>query len=126
MLLLYVAAGGAFGSMCRYLMVQWVNGLLGKQFPYGTLVVNLLGSFLMGIALALVVSMLPRGRELYALLAVGALGGFTTFSAFSYDTYMLLEKGLLWQALLYIVASVIGSVLAFFFGMYAFKAVWMH
>lgn len=122
MLLLYVAAGGALGSVCRYLLVEWINGLTARAFPYGTLAVNVLGSFLLGVVLALVVDMLPRSRELYLLLGIGALGGFTTFSAFSYDTYMLLEKGLFAQASFYIAASVGLSVAAFFLGMWVFRA----
>lgn len=121
MLLLYVAVGGAFGSVCRYLMVSWLNNVFGRDFPMGTFVVNILGSFLMGMTLAFIVSLLPRGRELYLLLAVGALGGFTTFSSFSYDSYMLLEKQLYAQAAAYVMGSVILSVGGFFAGMALFK-----
>lgn len=123
MLLLYVAVGGAFGSICRYLMIGWVNDQLGKEFPYGTLIVNILGSFLLGLMIALIVNALPRGRELHALVAIGALGGFTTFSAFSMDLYLLVERGEMASAALYATASVVISVLAFFAGMWIFRSV---
>lgn len=123
MLLLYVAAGGAFGSVCRYLLVTWMNSAFGRDFPYGTLAVNLIGSFLMGVLLAIVVGMLPRGRELYLLVGVGALGGFTTFSAFSYDAYILLERQLYLQLFLYVAGSVLIALAAFFAGMWMMKSI---
>lgn len=121
--MLYIAAGGAFGSVMRYLMIQAVNGVFGKEFPYGTLLVNVLGCFLMGVAVAFIASMMPRGKELYMLLAVGALGGFTTFSAFAYDIVLLLDRGELASALLYVLASVVVSVLALWAGLVFFKGV---
>lgn len=121
MLLLYIAAGGAFGSVCRYLAMSWVSGLMGKEFPYGTLMVNILGSLLLGMLIGLIATMLPRGRELHALLAIGFLGGFTTFSTFSMDIYLLVERGQFVAATLYISASILISVLAFFIGMWLFR-----
>lgn len=123
MLILYVAAGGAFGSVMRYLMIQATNAALGKEFPYGTLLVNVLGCFLMGVAIAFLASILPRGRELHLLLAVGALGGFTTFSAFAYDVVLLLDRGEIVSALIYVLASVVVSVLALWAGMMIFRGV---
>ena len=122
MVLVYVAVGGAVGSMCRYLTMNWVSSFTSKEFPYGTLAVNILGSFLLGLLIAFLVTILPRGRELHALIAVGFLGGFTTFSAFSMDVYLLMEKGQMMAAATYIILSVTVSVLALFFGMWCFRA----
>lgn len=121
MILVYVALGGAFGSVCRYLMMSGVGHWLGREFPYGTLMVNILGSFLLGVMIGLIAAMLPRGRELHALVAVGALGGFTTFSTFAMDIYILTERGQMMEAALYTAASVGISVLAFFAGMWMFR-----
>lgn len=123
LLLFYVAAGGAFGALCRYAAITGVNSWMGRDFPYGTMVVNILGSFLMGLLLGVIASMLPRGRELYLLAGVGALGGFTTFSAFAFDSFLLIEKGLLIQAFIYMAGSVLLALIAFMFGMWVFRTV---
>lgn len=124
MLYLYVAAGGAFGALCRYGMVQGMHALFGRgYFPYATMCVNVLGSLLMGIMIGVVASMMPRGKEFYLLTVVGALGGFTTFSAFSYEAYLLLERGQWAYAGAYIAGSVILCIGAFFAGMWLFRVV---
>jgi fluoride exporter len=123
MLYLYVAFGGAFGALLRYGLGTWITSMAGKEFPYATFTINILGSFLMGAAIALLVSMLPRGKELHALVVVGALGGFTTFSAFAFESYLLLERGNMGGAMIYILGSVGLSIVAFFLGMAIFKAV---
>ena len=123
MIYLYVAAGGAFGALMRYLLGNALVGVLGREFPYGTFVVNVLGSLAMGMAVAWLASMMPRGRELHALVVIGALGGFTTFSAFAHESYALLERGALLPAALYIGGSVVLSILAFFLGMAAVRLV---
>lgn len=123
LLYFYVAAGGAFGALCRYLMVGALNNSLGRSFPYATMTVNILGSLLMGVAIGVIMTMLPKGKEFHALMVVGALGGFTTFSAFSYDAYLLLERGDWTGAGIYIIGSVLLSILAFLAGMWLFKVV---
>ncbi len=123
MMLAYVAVGGAFGSMMRYLMMNAVNNLTGKDFPYATLVVNVLGSFLLGLVIAWLATLLPKGRELHSLIAIGALGGFTTFSTFAVDVVLMLDKGQILPAALYIAASVIISVLALWLGMLLMRGV---
>lgn len=121
--LAYVAVGGAFGSLCRYALMSLIGRLHETPFPYGTLVVNVTGSFLMGIWIGIMALWLPeRQKDLHLLIAVGALGGFTTFSAFSLDAFMLMDKGLHAQALAYMLASVIVSVLALFGGMALMRA----
>lgn len=90
--LLWICAGGAVGTGARYLVSGWVLGWLGSSFPYGTLVVNVLGSFLLGVLMhvGLTLDMSPTVR---LALTTGLMGGFTTFSTFSYETVRLLEDG---------------------------------
>jgi fluoride exporter len=116
--LMYVAIGGAFGSLCRYACMQLIARLHETPFPYGTFLVNISGSFLMGLWIAVVALVLPeRQKDLHLLVAVGALGGFTTFSTFSLDAFMLLEKQLYTQAAIYMAGSVLLSLAALFGGM---------
>ncbi len=89
---LLVAAGGAIGAAARYLAGLWIAARLGASFPWGTFFVNVTGSFLIGIVLVLVEGgTLPAEARLF--LAVGILGGYTTFSSFSYETLQLLNGG---------------------------------
>lgn len=114
----YVVFGGAVGSMLRYLSVDVVGRLHVGHFPFGTLLVNVLGSFLMGAWIAFVAYYMPtRGRDLHLLFAVGMLGGFTTFSAFSLDVFFLVERGDYVLAALYAGGSVLLSVAALIGGM---------
>ncbi|MCT4608466.1 MAG: fluoride efflux transporter CrcB [Pelagimonas sp.] len=110
-----VAIGGAIGASARYLTGLLAVRLLGKGFPWGTLFVNIVGSFLMGV---LVVALLHVGGNRFApLLMTGLLGGFTTFSAFSLDAVTLYERGALALAGAYITASVVFSLAALFAGL---------
>jgi fluoride exporter len=121
--LMYVAVGGAVGSMSRYALMMAVSRLSLTAFPLGTLLVNVLGGFLMGVWIAVMAGMISPGKakDLHLLLATGVLGGFTTFSAFSVDVFLLFERGLMLQAALYIVGSVLLSVLALLLGMWCIK-----
>jgi fluoride exporter len=121
--LMYVAVGGAVGSMARYLMTTATAQFTASEFPYGTLTVNILGGLLMGAWIAAAAYAVPeKSREsLHLLFAVGALGGFTTFSAFSFDMFQLVTRGMMWQAAVYVVASVLASLLALVAGMYLVK-----
>ena len=90
MLILCVGAGGVVGAMMRYLVVVWLNGGLGASaFPYGTLAVNAVGCFLIGLVVGFAEAHRPLSPEVHAFLVVGVLGGFTTFSAFGIDTIRL-------------------------------------
>jgi CrcB protein len=91
---LAIAAGGAVGSVLRYWMSAWVHSLAGRGFPYGTLAVNVLGCLLMGFLFALFVERLSSDSIVRAGILIGVLGGFTTFSSFSIETFNLLEDGL--------------------------------
>ncbi|WP_111734806.1 fluoride efflux transporter CrcB [Roseovarius amoyensis] len=116
-----VAIGGAIGASARYLTSVATMRLLGPGFPWATLTVNVVGSFLMGV---LVVTLAHSGgTRLAPLLMTGLLGGFTTFSAFSLDAMTLWERGQAAQAGLYVVASVGVSLAAIVLGMALMRAV---
>jgi len=106
--LLAIAAGGAIGSVLRYLVSTGVHTFSGRGFPYGTLVVNVVGSLLMGLLFVLLVERLTGTTMWRASLLIGALGGFTTFSAFSIESFNLIEQGELIKA----GANIVGSVVA--------------
>lgn len=124
MLVFYVAIGGAFGAVCRYLLGGWIGSPGGGLFPWATLIVNVVGSFVMGALAAWLSKALPAHQaELRALLAVGVLGGFTTFSAFSLETALLAEKGQWVLAAGYVIASVLLCVAALLGGLAMVRAV---
>lgn len=110
-----IAIAGAFGAVCRFALV---NAIGGRSFPWGTLSVNVIGSCLMGIAYTYIVerNMLPP--EMKPLFMTGFLGAFTTFSAFSLESWELLDRGEPLLALGYIVASVIFCIVALFVGVF--------
>lgn len=116
-LYLAVAAGGAAGSLARYIFVTNAVRLFGSAFPWGTLGVNIIGSLLMGMIAGLFSSRVALSPEAQAFFAVGVLGGFTTFSAFSLDTWILLESGQTARAALYILASVGLSIAGLLIGL---------
>jgi len=117
--LLLVAVGGAIGAGIRHLFNLGALRLVGPNFPWGTMVINIIGSFVMGAFIA----MLSRryggaSSELRLFVATGILGGFTTFSAFSLDFATLWERGAALTALGYALASVVGAILALFLGLW--------
>lgn len=105
--ILLIAAGGAAGALLRYWVQNSVHSLLGREFPFGTLVVNVVGSFLVGFLYAYLVERIGISQELRLALIVGLLGAFTTFSAFSLDTLVLFENGHSLRAAVNVMASVI-------------------
>ncbi len=119
--LLIVAAGGAVGAALRHLTGLAAMRMLGFAFPWGTLSVNIVGSFLMGVFIELLAVKLQGGTELRLFVATGLLGGFTTFSAFSLDVAVLWERGALLLAASYVVASVGASILALFAGLFLIR-----
>ena len=122
-MLMIVAAGGAIGAALRYLTMVGVGSLMGAGFPFGTLVVNIVGSLALGALTEIMALVWSVGLELRAFIVVGVLGGFTTFSAFSMDVVYLAERGQLVAAGLYMATAVVVSVAAFLVGMMALRAI---
>jgi fluoride exporter len=113
-ILAQIALGGAIGASLRHLVSSVIARHLGTAFPWGTLTINVVGSFAMGVAVMLMVRRLDSGlHHLSPLFTTGILGGFTTFSAFSLETYLLLERGQAPLALAYVAGSVILGLGAF-------------
>ena len=112
-----VAAGGAIGSAARYILSVAIQRLFGTDFPWWTLSVNVIGSFLMGVIVTSVALRWSIGQTGQAFLTVGILGGFTTFSAFSLDVAALVERNASVAAGGYVLSSVILSIAALFAGM---------
>ncbi len=116
---LAIAAGGALGSVLRFWMSNWTHAQLGRSFPYGTLMVNVLGCLLMGVLFVWLTERASLAPVWRAGLLIGVLGGFTTFSAFSMETVSLLEEGAQVKALLNVVSSVVVCLGATWVGMIA-------
>ena len=121
MTLLYIALGGSIGSVLRYLVTTQTSRLLGNNYPYGTLIVNIAGSLAMGLFIGYLVKTLPHSMELRSFIAVGLLGGFTTFSAFSLDAVNMIERGQMVEVAIYIALSVILSIMALFLGLHIIR-----
>lgn len=116
-----VAAGGAVGSIARYLVIMLAGRWFGTGFPWGTLAVNLAGGLAMGVLAELVVHAWQPAPALRAFLTVGLLGGFTTFSTFSLDAVVLIERGDMAAAAVYMLVSTVGSVAALFGGIHLMR-----
>ena len=115
--LLLVAAGGALGAALRHLVNLGTLRLVGPGFPWGTMVVNLVGSFAMGAFIGWLSSRASAPNELRLFVATGVFGGFTTFSAFSLDFATLWERGAHSLAVVYVLGSVVLSLVAVFLGL---------
>jgi CrcB protein len=120
--LLFVAVGGAIGAGARHLTNAGALRLIGPNYPWGTMAINIVGSFAMGLFIAFLAR---RGgsSELRLFVATGVLGGFTTFSAFSLDFATLWERGATLPAFGYALASVIGAIIALFLGLWLARTV---
>ena|SRR5687768_14061963 len=119
-LLLLVGTGSFIGGICRYLISTFVQSRSQSGFPYGTLLVNLTGCFLIGLLFGMI-EKTPLSAEWRLFLITGILGGFTTFSAFSGETYHLIKSGHAGMALLYVASSVVVGLLLTFCGVWLFK-----
>jgi CrcB protein len=116
--LLLVGAGGAIGAVARYGLYVLFGRLWPSDFPLATLTVNILGSIIMGALIGVLARTLPvMGSDIRLFAAVGILGGFTTFSSFSLDTIVLIERGELAQATLYVVLSVVVCLVGLYLGL---------
>ncbi|HEX2651843.1 MAG TPA: fluoride efflux transporter CrcB [Burkholderiales bacterium] len=111
-LIVAVALGGALGSVARFLVGIGATRLFGLTFPWGTLIINIAGSFLIGAFVELFALKWDLPQEARVFLTVGICGGFTTFSTFSLDTWVLMERGDWGLAAAYILGSVVLSIVA--------------
>lgn len=119
---LYVGLGGALGAMGRYLVGSQLTRTFGTGWPYGTFVINVLGGLCMGLLVSTLAHRGGADQERWRLLlGVGVLGGFTTFSAFSLDAALLVERHAYGAAAGYMVGSVAASLAALFFGLAIFR-----
>ena len=121
-LFLLASAGGALGAGARYLVYQLVTRLWGAAFPWATLLINISGSLLIGVLVAILLERLPDTTALRVFLITGILGGFTTFSAFSFEVVELIERAEVTYALLYVTGSVVLSVAACWIGLVTTRA----
>ena len=113
---LLIGAGAVLGANTRYWLISLFTARFGTSFPYGTLVINITGSFLLGFVLVLISNRIAVDPGYRLLIGTGFLGAYTTFSAFSYDTIALLERGDVMQAMVNAVASLLGSLFAAYLG----------
>ena len=117
-----VFLGAGLGGLLRHVMNTAMTSLMGTGFPYGILAINVLGSTAMGLLAGWLALRGEAPAELRLFLATGLLGGFTTFSAFSMDTALLVERGETHLAAIYVVGSVLFSILGLFAGLWAMRA----
>jgi CrcB protein len=122
-MILAIAIGGGLGSVARHYAVSAAAGLWGQNFPYGTLIVNIIGSFIIGAIMEGFALKWQVSQEVRAFLVTGCLGGFTTFSAFSFDTLKLIDTNNYVPAALYILLSVGLSLTAIFMAVHLIRGV---
>ncbi len=122
-MLLAIAAGGAIGALGRHFVSAYVMRLAGAGFPWGTVSVNVIGSFVMGALIEVMALRWNVSNEMRAFMTVGCLGAFTTFSTFSLDFATLFERGAGVAAVGYVAVSVVASILALFGGLALMRVV---
>lgn len=118
-----VAIGGAIGSVARYLTAGWVQSAAWDGFPYGIFAVNISGGFIMGLLTELMALKWNVSLEMRAFLTTGIMGGYTTFSTFSLDSVLLIERHAYVSAALYVSGSALLSIAALFAGMWLIRSV---
>lgn len=122
-MIFYVAAGGAIGAVGRFGVEKAAFSLFGHGFPYGTIFVNVAGSFLLGAVIEISALAWSPSPEIRAMVVVGLLGAFTTFSTFSLDVVTMLNRGETASAMLYLVVSVLASIGALWAGMTVLRSI---
>ncbi len=115
--IMLIAMGGGVGAVLRYVVAAGVHQLTSREFPYGTLVVNIVGSLLIGLFAIFLLEKTSQSANLRALIIIGGLGGFTTFSTFSYETVSLIQHGALMRAILNVSGHVMCCLLATWVGL---------
>ncbi|MGX5668190.1 fluoride efflux transporter CrcB [Rhizobium daejeonense] len=123
MQIVLVATGGAVGSVLRYVVGLGAMKLLGSSFPWGTLTVNVVGCFGIGVLAELIMARFGGSADLRLLLITGFLGGFTTFSAFALDAVSLFERGAAFSSFVYLASSIVVSIAATVAGMLLMRSV---
>ncbi len=121
-ILLSVGVGGFFGAISRFTIATWVQKLAGSTFPYGTLAVNVIGSFIIGFLVLFFEQTLAPHQK--AMLMTGFLGALTTFSTFSLETVLMLQQSLYFKAISNISLNVLLSISATVLGMIVFRKVY--
>ncbi len=122
-MLLAVAGGGAIGAVMRYLMHNLVTSTLGTSYPWATLSINVIGSFLLGVCVILFSSIEGLNQALRVFVMIGLLGAFTTFSTFSLDAFNLWERGEYLSMASYIALSVFCSIAGLFAGIFLMRQI---
>lgn len=120
---LMVGIGGFLGSILRFWVGSYIGSRMGTRFPYGTLVINITGSFLVGLAFALLTARTQWSPNWRYLIPIGFIGGYTTFSSFEYETLRTMQDGQVGLGLLYVATSVIVGFIAVWGGMVAGRAI---
>ena len=115
-LFIAIFVGGGCGALSRYLIIDQINKLSSNSFPYGTILVNVLGAFLIGIIYYLLISKIIINEQLKLFITIGFLGGFTTFSSFNLDFFKLIESGSIFLAIIYALSSFLITIVAFYIG----------
>ena len=121
-----IAVGGSFGAVSRYWVSNTTYSWLGNNFPYGTLMVNVLGSLVMGFLTVVMIQRFDFSDEIRLGIIIGFLGSFTTFSTFAMDSLHWIDNGAFFKALAYIMISVIASVLGAWAGLIAAKQLFLR
>ncbi len=125
--LFVIALGGASGAVLRFLVSNGIYHWLGREFPYGTLTVNIVGSFLMGLlSVSLTIEKFGLNSEYKAAILVGFLGAFTTFATFSLDTYLLIEQQQFTKAILNIIGNIFACISAVWVGLLIGKLLFLN
>jgi fluoride exporter len=118
-----VGLGGCLGSMLRFWLGSYIGSKMGARFPYGTLVINITGSFLIGLVFALFTARTHWSPNWRYLIPIGFIGGYTTFSSFEYETLRMIQDGQIGLGFLYVALSVVVGFVAVWGGVMAGRAI---